>query len=400
MSPNIEGYLDAEVSGAVAPNATVNFCLAGEDPFEDTLSLAALRAIEDNQASVLSLSFGGCEQELGEAGNQPWAGLWQQAAAQGQTVFISSGDSGPTTCQPIVIASSVTLQFMDSVNVNGLSSTPWNVSVGGTDFYCTDYATGALSATSHWNQTNDSSNGSLKAPLLEQPWDIALGLNAVSFWAQTQFSLPTAAGGGGPSNCSQTTVPASGVLPTCIAGYPKPSWQNAPGVPNDRVRDLPDVSLFAADGSNLSAAPICAEPGDCVPVSSGYPQVTLVGGTSASSPSMAGILALVNRKYGRRGQANYTLYALARQVPNVFHDIALGTNDIICPFDIAPDCVIPVPSHMTYDSYGKFAAATGYDMASGLGSVDVNQLVNNWDKVTFEPSTTTLQTTPSRAEPE
>jgi hypothetical protein len=388
MLPNIEGYLDAEVSGAVAPNATVNFYIAGGDPFEDPLSLAALRAVEDNQASVLSLSFGECEQELGEAGNRLWAGLWQQAAAQGQTVFVSSGDSGPTTCQPSALISG-TYQFTNTVNVNGFSSTPWNVSVGGTDFFYSDYATGALSSASYWNQTNDSSNGSLKAPLTEQPWDNSLGLDVSGAYEDS------AAGGGGPSNCSQTTVPLSGALPTCIAGYPKPSWQYAPGVPNDQVRDLPDVSLFASNGVNLSAAPVCGEPGDCAAVASGYPQVTLVGGTSASSPAMAGILALVNQKYGRQGQANFTLYTLARQFPNVFHDITLGTNDIACPPNTYPDCNVLVAADHAFDSYGKYAAGPGYDMASGLGSVDVNQLVSNWDNVTFEPSSTTLQATPS-----
>ncbi|MGA3371001.1 MAG: Ig-like domain repeat protein [Terracidiphilus sp.] len=388
IAPNIEAYLDLEVSGAVAPDATVNFYIAGEGPLEDLLALAALRAIEDNQASVLSASFGECEEALGEAGNQLWASLWEQAAAQGQTVLVSSGDSGPTTCQPITISSSG-IQYFDSLNVNGLSSTPWNVSVGGTDFYYSDYASGAPSAATLWNQTNDSSNGSLKAPLPEQPWDDPLGFNAIS------NPFDGGAGGGGVSNCSQETIPTIGTLPTCLAGYPKPSWQNSPGVPNDQVRDLPDVSLFASAGANLSATPICADPGDCAPVGSGDPQVFLVGGTSVASPSMAGVMALINQKYGRQGQANYTLYALARQFPNVFHDITLGTNDITClPGSAPPDCDIPVPNE-PLDSYGVYAAGPGYDLASGLGSVDVNQLLNNWSKITYTASTTTLEATPA-----
>jgi len=182
------------------------------------------------------------------------------------------------------------------------------------------------------------------------------------------------------SNCSQETVPTTDIFPTCLAGYPKPSWQNAPGVPNDQVRDLPDVSLFASNGANLSATPICANPGDCAPVSSGDPQVFLVGGTSVSSPSMAGVMALINQKYGRQGQANYTLYALARQNPNVFHDITLGTNDITCfPGSAPPDCNIPVPNSFL-DSYGIYAAGLGYDLASGLGSVDVNQLLKQLEQ--------------------
>jgi hypothetical protein len=390
-SPNVEGYLDVEMSGAVAPGATVNFYIAGAEAVStqawNPLTLAALRAIEDNQASVLSASFGTCELALGEQGNQVWASLWEQAAAQGQTVFVSSGDTGPTTCQ-LIEGTFPSFQSLASVNVNGLSSTPWNVSVGGTDFYYSDYASGAPSAATLWNQTNDGSNGSLKATLPEQVWDDALGFDVVS-------SGQNAAGGGGVSSCSQETVPTIGSLPTCLAGYPKPAWQNAPGVPSDKARDLPDVSLFASNGANLSAVPLCAEPGDCATVTSGDPQITLVGGTSASSPSMAGIMALIDQKYGRQGQANYTLYALARQYPNVFHDITLGTNDVTCsPIIAPPDCNTPVPNSYL-DSYGIYAAGPGYDMASGLGSVDVNQLLTNWNKVTYAASTTTLQATPA-----
>ena len=387
---NIEGALDVEVSGAVAPNATVNLYAAGGGVFQDSLALAALRAIDDNQASVLSVSYGNCEQLLGEDGNQLWANLWEQAAAQGQTVFVSSGDSGPATCQGFVTFSNGNTQAIGVPNVNGLSSTPWNVSVGGTDFYYSDYASGAPSAATLWNQSNDSSNGSLKASLPEQPWDNALGLDVNS------NVLGGGAGGGGASNCSQENVPTDdNVLPTCLAGYPKPAWQSAPGVPNDGVRDLPDVSLFASSGANLSAVPICALPGDCAPVTSGDPQIFLVGGTSASSPAMAGIMALINQKYGRQGQANYTLYALARQFPTVFHDITLGTNDIACELSESPECTTPIPGFTGVDSYGIYAAAPGYDQASGLGSVDVNLLLNDWNKISYSPSTTSLQASPA-----
>jgi hypothetical protein len=392
-APNVEGYLDVEVSGAIAPAATVNFYIAGaeavSDPVWNPVTLAALRAVEDNEASVLSASFGECEQELGEEGNQMWSAIWEQAAAQGQTVFVSSGDGGPSTCL-VATGTPQNLQFLPSVNVNGLSSTPWDVSVGGTDFYYSDYASGAPSAATLWNQTNDASNGSLKAPLPEQPWDDSLGFNAIQ--------NPTAggAGGGGVSSCSQESPPADGSLPACLSGYAKPAWQNAPGVPDDGARDLPDVSLFASNGANLSATPLCAEPGDCAPATGGEPQITLVGGTSVSSPSMAAVMALIDQNYGRQGQADYTLYALARQVPSVFHDITLGTNDVTCISGIGPpDCDVPIPNQPYLDSFGIYAAGPGYDMASGLGSIDVNQLLTNWSKVEYAASTTSLQISPA-----
>lgn len=395
LSPNVEGFLDVEVSGAVAPKATVNYYIAGGSHFQSGQVLAAMRAIEDNQADILSASFGECEQLLGPTGNLLWSSLWEQAAAQGQTVFVASGDSGPATCPLGEISTTGQITYF-GMGVNGLASTPWNVAVGGTDFYYSDYATGGASIATLWNSTNDANLGSLRQTLSEQPWDQDLGLNIVPFDTQS-FSIPSAAGGGGPSSCSQfapPTVPPS--LPVCFAGYPKPSWQNAPGVPVDGVRDLPDVSLFAAAGPNLTAYAICAEPGDCAPVTSGEPQVLLVGGTSASTPAMAGIMALVNQKFGRQGQANFTLYALARQQPAVFHDITVGTNDVLC-VPQAPGCTTPVtnvPATIA-ESYGLYPAGPGYDLATGLGSFDLNALLAAWNKITFLPTTTTLQLSPS-----
>ena len=407
LSPNVEAFLDLEVSGAVAPNATINFYIASGQPLEDPLALAALRAIEDDQASVLSLSYGQCEPLLGEAGNQLWAGLWEQAAAQGQTVLVASGDTGPGTCLGVTVGGPNGAEESFGPTANGLSSTPWNVSVGGTDFYYSDYATGGASIASLWNQTNDSNLGSLKATLPEQAWDDALGLNIVPYITVADGGaeaflgpVPSPAGGGASSNCSQVTIGSNG-LPSCIAGYSKPVWQQGPGVPGDGARDLPDVALFAANGPNLTAWPICAEPGDCI--SGATPQVTLVGGTSASTPAMAGIMTLINQKYGRQGQADYTLYALARQQSG-FHDITIGTNDVLCmlgtpppPFPPVPNCTVPYsnPYFPNLYSFGMYAAGVGYDQATGLGSIDANELISNWSKVVLLPTATTLQLSPT-----
>ena len=367
---DVEAYLDVEMSGAVAPGATVNLYIASGSYLQDPLELSALRAVDDNQASVLSVSFGNCEVFLGNAGNQFWSELWEEAAAQGQTVFVSSGDSG-STCA-----------LEDGYAVSGLTSTPWNVSVGGTDFYYSDYATGGSSATSLWNKTNDANLGSLIAPLPEQPWDDPYGLNVIANGYQR---VEYGAGGGGASSCS--TVAASNGA--CISGYAKPSWQSGPGVPADGVRDIPDVSLFASNGANLSAYAICAEEGECAAGSGGNAEVYLVGGTSASSPAMAAIMALINQKYGRQGQANYTLYPLAQQKPAAFHDITKGSNSEVCGGRSDPPlCVL-----QWNGIYGtaQYPAGPGYDQASGLGSVDANVLVNNWNTLTFQPTATTLR---------
>jgi len=378
---DIEAYLDVELSGGVAPNATVNLYISDGSEVTDAIVLAAIRAIEDNQASVLSVSLGSCEAALTSAGNQMWSGLWEQAAAQGQTVFVGSGDSGSAGCD--FDGEQAATQ---GLGVNGIASTLWNVAVGGTDFYYANYASGPSSAAPFWNSTNDSRNGSLKGPLPEQPWDAPFGLN---IFPNTESIL---AGGGGASSCMDSTTDASGQT-VCVAGYAKPIWQTAPGVPNDGVRDVPDVSLFAALGSNLSGYAICTGTEDCVATSGSPAPVLLVGGTSASSPAMAGIMALVNQKFGRQGQATFTLYALARQQPSVFHDIAKGTNNVPCEQG-TPDCSLDANGDGFY-SLQEYAAGPGYNLASGLGSIDANALVANWNKTSFVLTATTLTLSPT-----
>jgi hypothetical protein len=111
---------------------------------------------------------------------------------------------------------------------------------------------------------------------------------------------------------------------------------------------------------------------------------------------MAGIMALVDQKFGRQGQANFTLYKLAAQQPSVFHDITMGTNDILC-IATTPGCTNPVPIGIFPGllSFGIYAAGPGYDLASGLGSVDANAFVADWNKISFQPSTTTLMLSPT-----
>jgi hypothetical protein len=407
---DIEAYLDVEEAGAVAPGAQVNLYIGNASglftgntnntTLIDPLYMAALRAVEDNQASVLSVSFGSCEGFMLQSGNALWSALWEQAAAQGQTVLVSSGDSGSAGCDDA--NDQWTTEY--GLAVNGLASTPWNIAVGGTDFYYSDYATGGASIASLWNQTNDADNGSLKAPLPEQVWDTVYGFNAIGPYVQVStVSIP--AGGGGASSCIYSSENASGsglpfvcgnVGTQALYGYAKPSWQSGTGAPNDGVRDLPDVSLFAAAGTNLSAYPICALPGDCVANSSGSEQITLVGGTSASAPAMAGIMALINQKYGRQGQANFTLYPLARQLPSAFHDITLVSNNMTCVKG-SPGCSLDANGDGFY-SLQKYPAGVGYDLASGLGSIDAAVLVNNWNSITFKPTATNLQISPSTAQ--
>jgi hypothetical protein len=356
--------------------------------------------VEDNQAPILSVSFEGCEAFLGAAGNQFFNNLWEQAAGQGITVLVGSGDSGSADCDPPYNTSvSGAAEAVSGLFVGGLASTPYDIAVGGTDFY---YPANAKLQTlsSYWNiptATNSNNNAdwsSAKGYIPEKPWNLSdPALDQVDMSDQGYE-----AGGGGASSCivytghvdSGSTADPS----LCQGGYPKPSWQT--GFGSDAARDLPDVSLFASDGSNYSFVAVCVLAGDCAVPNTGPNgvasplQVSALGGTSASAPMMAGIMALVVEKTkSRQGQANTVLYPLSQQAPQAFHDIAVGTNRVGCVAG-TPDC--GVDGYLT--GYG---ATVGYDLATGLGSVDAAALVDNWSKITLMPTATTLSINPAAA---
>ncbi len=383
-SSYVETYLDVELAGAVAPAATVDLYLSAGSPYQDPLELAALRAVEDDQADVLSVSWGAGEQELGTSGNQFWNAIWEQAAAQGQTVLVAAGDYGQIPDDNYLVEGSLA-----GPAVNGLASTPWNVAVGGTDFYYSDYASGAPSASTFWNATNNpTTKGSLIAPITEQVWDDAYGLDAISDGVGRGEVY---AAGGGASNCSTVNAITGG----CASGYTKPSWQSGPGVPADGARDLPDVSLFASNGANYSGYVICDSEGECAPDASGNFGFDIVGGTSASAQAMAGIMALVVQKYGRQGQADTVLYPLSQQKPSSFHDITLGGNWDVCVQSDA-DCTLNGAGVGVDEGESTvYSAATGFDLASGWGSVDGANLVNNWNSITFQSTNTSLEVSPT-----
>jgi hypothetical protein len=390
-----EAYLDIELAGSVAPGATVLLYTSGGTALTDGLALAAMRAVEDDQAGVISVSYGECEMELGQSGNAFWSALWQQAAAQGQTVFVSSGDGGSAGCDNFD-AQSVAYA---GLQVNGLASTPYNVAVGGTDFYYSQYAGSSAAITAqldtYWSTSSTTSPAvSLKQTVPEQVWNDFFGFNIYdSGNPANQPSEMIVAGGGGAS--SDALYPSG-----TGQGYPKPAWQTGNGVPADQVRDLPDVSLFAANGYNYSFYPICASPGDCSSANltnNGAMVITGVGGTSASSPAMAAIQSLVNQSTGAwAGQADFIYYPLAARQATAFHDVTVGGIRVLCSPGTA-NCVAGSSASNSngYSVENGYSAGTGYDLATGLGSVDVANLIKYWNTVTFTPTATTLSVSPA-----
>jgi subtilase family serine protease len=329
-----EGHLDVEWSGASAPGATIVY-VYGKDVLANSLT-SAIDA-SPTIAPILTISYGGCESGFGASFLATYNQLLQMANAKGITVMSSAGDDGATDCDTSGVAS-------EGLAVDFPSSSPFVTSAGGTMF------SGDVSnASAYWNSTNAANNGSAKTYIPEQPWNETTASGALDAGG---------AGGGG----------ASGF-------FSKPAWQAGLGVPNDSSRDVPDVSLNAA--AQHDGYVVCSQ-GSCTNgflASNG--QANVFGGTSFVAPSLAGILALVEQHLGTGALGNIgpTLYGLANgpTASSIFHDIITGNISVPCSQG-TPNC--PNGGSIGYN------AGTGYDLATGLGTFDVNMLVTNWASAT------------------
>ncbi|HUO13447.1 MAG TPA: Ig-like domain repeat protein [Verrucomicrobiae bacterium] len=399
-----EADLDVQWSGGVAKGATVDFVISQSTETTFGTDLSAVYIVEQNLAPIMSESYGQCELALGTAGNQFYDVLWQQASAEGITVFVSAGDAGSAGCDDFDAESPAPARY--GLQVSGYASTPYNVAVGGTDFNDFD------NSTTYWSDSNNPTTlQSALSYIPETTWNdsctnalfatIGFSSNPEANCNNSQlipyFDVPVA-GSGGSSAC---TTPNGNTPSSCAGGYTRPSWQTGSGsFSPDGHRDLPDVSLFASPGFVGEIYLICQADAQayCQP---GTLEFGGVGGTSASSPAFAGIMALINQQTGeRQGNANYVFYKLAQKSGAsctssaseasscIFNDVTVGTNAGPCATG-SPNCV----TNTGGDSYGVLSgynAGAGYDMATGLGSVNAYNLVKQWNSVATLASATTL----------
>lgn len=403
-----EATLDVEYASAAAPNATVEIasCKSSSTTFGGLIALQNLLERTSTLPSVASLSFISCEAELGAAGNAAFKTTFQQAAAEGVSVFVAAGDSAAAGCDDGSSAAT------HGINVNGFASTPFNVAVGGTDFG--DFF--ADDVDTFWNSTNSATFESAKSYVPEIPWNdscagqlfttfagfsVPFGSSGFCNSATGEEFLTTTGGSGGPSGCASGTSTVAGVVSGTCKGYAKPSWQSLLGVPSDGVRDLPDISLFAGNGFLNHIFIFCfsdtAHGGTpCVGSPSGW---TGEGGTSFSSPIMAGIQSLVNEVKGRQGNPNPVYYEIARSEYGskgnsecnsslgnkvnancVFYDVTRGDMSVNCTG--THNCFTPSGKNgvvSTSDTNDKpaFKAAIGWDFATGIGTVNAFKLVDS-----------------------
>ncbi|MEO7324402.1 MAG: S53 family serine peptidase [Dokdonella sp.] len=347
LSDQFEATLDVQRAGSVAPGAAIALIVAKDSDTSNGIQLAIEYAIDTTPlpAHVLSISYLSCEADNGMAVVRSIDELFTQAAAEGISVFVASGDSGAAGCADQTEAPPVS----QSPGTNALCSSGAVSCVGGTEF--ADTAQPAL----YWAGNNGSNYLSALGYIPEGAWNEPLSDSGVPHLSST---------GGGVS--------------LYIA---KPTWQAGVGVPGNQGRYTPDVSFTASRHDGYFTC-VAAQKGSCA-VSAGSFSFIVSSGTSASAPSMAGVAALLNQKIGApQGNLNPRLYALAANPANhVFHDVTFASSGVA-------DCSLTVPSLCNNSTPGAdgiagglpgFTVETGYDRATGLGSMDVGNLVAQWN---------------------
>jgi subtilase family serine protease len=432
----IEAALDVEWASAAAPDANIELFACPDTDTTSGLDTAIINLLETAPPDIISDSYGLCETVSGQAEVALENFEAEFATVEGVTFFIAQGDTGADECAPVESTAFSTL----GINSGDNTASAFAVDVGGTDFmaqYNSDAS--GIPISNYWSATNNPKTlASALSYIPEIPWndgctskliysDPLIGPFTQSFGPTgfcnstvgQQFFLDDIAGSGGSSTCFTGTPSIPGVVSGTCRGNPKPPFQTGvPGIPNDGLRDQPDLSLFAGNGvwdsfyveclsDTNQGGTTCTADNDAIFLGG--------GGTSFGAPAMAGIQALINQKFGRQGDANYVYYALAAQqfheqgasrcnasqtsgmLPAsscIFNDVTVGDMDIPCGQNSDGnfyDChgadstnigELSISNHRNEPAY---PATVGYDLATGLGSVNATNLFHAWPSFRGRP---------------
>ncbi len=320
IKPIIESSLDAMMVSMVAPQLD-RFDLWVQPLSENSddanvlgflkMLAAPLQATTNGAPlpNVVSVSYGECESDVSpysESRTLVERTLAAEAAL-GITVVVAAGDTGSSACARGVPASKLT-SADKKPQVSWPASSPYVLAVGGTNL--TLNADNGIASTGAWNDT------AYPAPF-----------------------TATKGGGGGQSTFES-----------------RPWWQPEQSFANSSKRMVPDIAAF---GDESPGYPIVCSSGVKSCPNSPPQGITFVGGTSAATPLVAGMIALWAQQAKQQGLPKPgfvppLLYSLAKSNPGAFIDITQGSNALFggscCP------------------------ARPGYDLATGLGSPLANQI--------------------------
>ena len=348
-----EATIDVTRAASVAPGATIDLVVSRTVATADGIRVASLYAVDTNPlpAQIVSISFGSCENAAGAAGVAFWDTLFSQAAAEGISVFVSSGDAGAAGCD----TNFATPPANQVRSPSYICASSYATCVGGTEF------ADAANPGQYWSATNGRGYLSALGYIPEGGWNEPLNSSGA----------PEAASSAGG---------VSSYIPT-------PAWQSgiAPGY---QGRYTPDVAFSSSRHDGYFAC-FAAAGGGC-------PGGTLqhfeyFSGTSASAPSMAGIAALIDQSAGApQGNLNPALYRLSVTAPAVFHDVTVASSGVAaCDVNTPSMCnnSTPSPTGLTGGLAG-YVVGPGYDLVTGLGSLDAANLLASWPTLSAPLSTT------------
>ena len=383
-----ESDLDLEWSSAMAPGANVFFVYTGSDTQNFSVFDSIQYAVDQKLGNIISVSYGACESGISQTEATALETSMSQAATQGQTIISASGDQGSTACfiENPPQGNDPPLATQEALAVSYPASSAYVTGVGGTEISAADNVD---TNSTYWDaQTSSDILTSAKIYIPEVAW------NDEAFLIANQSSGLSASGGG------------------ASALFAKPSWQTGvPGIPNDSKRDVPDVALYSSpsfpgylyctsDQSDWSPASgsTAAQAASC---NSGFrdsstKDLTIAGGTSFAAPIFAGMMAIINQKSGYttgQGLINPKLYTLASNSATyaaAFHDVTSGNNECLAGTTFCST---------TSGSTTSFTTNAGYDLVTGLGSVDLNALATAWTASTTSPIATSTTVAASSLTP-
>lgn len=353
-----ESDLDLEYSAGIATGATIDFVYVGNSS-NDNVYNALEYAVQNKIGSIISISYGTCETDLSASDFSGLDDVLEQGASQGQSIIAASGDTGSTACYANLTKNVAPTAEEEALAVNFPASSAYVTALGGTEFPAADVADGN---TQYWKSASGSDViSSALSYIPEQAWNDDSASVGTQYGAQYALS----SGGGGVSTFAT-----------------RPSWQTGvTGISSGSYRLVPDISLDAsADNAGYlfcTSDTSAWSSGQKASCNDGFrdsstQDLTVAGGTSFAAPIFAGMLAMINEKTNSSGQgvAAATLYSLASNAATyalAFHDITVSGNQCTAG-----------PNYCSSAGASEYAAGTGYDEATGLGSVDLNNVLTAW----------------------